>query len=111
MNTPATILDLIISAVTSIGFTIAFFIAFRHTRLQGFRLLFLTSAAALALSIVQAAVTPFVLRFITPQDATGYFLGFRYVALAITVTQFAALFILVRQFFSSNRLNATPANA
>ena len=111
MNTPATIINLIISAVSSIGFTIAFFIAYRHTRLPGFRLLFLTSAASLTLWIVKSAVTPILLIFTSPQDAAGYFIGLSYVSLAITAAQFAAIFILVRQFFSSNRLNATPANA
>lgn len=110
MNTPATIINLIISAASSIGFTIAFFIAYRHTRLPGFRLLCLTSAASLMLLIVKSAASLILPRFTSPQDAAGYFIGLSYVSLAITAVQFAALFILVRQFFSANHLNVTPAS-
>ena len=110
MNTLTFMISFVISAVSSIGFTAAFFIAYRHTRLTGFRLLFLTSAAGLALWLVQTATTPMLLRVVSPQVAADYILGFHYVSLTISATQIAAIVVLARQYYLFNHPNPTPAN-
>ena len=113
MNTPTQfdIIHYIVGLITSIGVAFAFFIAYRHTRLVGFRLLYLAGVAALALTVFQFVATPFLARFLSMQAVGQCFIAFRYVGLAITAVQIAAFVILVRQFLASNRFNTIPQNA